>query len=564
MNILRSAHENLALENPYFAFLTYIGWEPNGALPDKYENMLQFTPAAVEPEPVVKVERGLAFAAATAEAVLGEAFTAPALSGEASGVVYTSSNTAVATVDAATGAVTLVAAGETTITATAEENETHLAGSASYTLTVVEPTPEPDGTEANPYLVADATALQGMGSLLTVDAVTYFKLTANIDLAGAEWTRINTSETVEDATVVKAIALDGGNYTISNAPEALFSTLYGSVQNLTIDGSKIAVVRTSAGVLADNAKEATIKNVTVKNITISNPATENNNGYTGGLVGRLYSGSVENVTVAGTLDGRERLGMLLGQLIDGTVKNCSVSGEISGINYYIGGLVGLMTGGSVENCSSSVNVTTASTAYGRIGGLIGQVEAGSISGSNASGSVTSGGHYGGGLIGVLAKNNEVRVSKCYATGSVNLPATVNKSGGAGLIGAIENDGTFVISDCYSTSAVTAYRWSGAFIGRALNSSKVTITNCYSKSNCTFTQPANCGALVGDVSTSATLTYSGAVVWNLSGVELFVRPGVTEAPEGNYYGTEGTIPAKATAFGWDTATWDLSKDDPTLK
>ena len=92
-----------------------------------------------EPEPIVKVERGLAFAAATAEAVLGQEFTAPALSGEAAGVVYTSSNTAVATVDAATGAVTLVAAGETTITAAADENETHLAGSASYTLTVAEP-----------------------------------------------------------------------------------------------------------------------------------------------------------------------------------------------------------------------------------------------------------------------------------------------------------------------------------------------------------------------------------------------------------------------------------------
>ena len=50
LNILRSAHPNLALENPYFAFLTYIGWEPNGALPDKYENMLQFTPAVPEPE----------------------------------------------------------------------------------------------------------------------------------------------------------------------------------------------------------------------------------------------------------------------------------------------------------------------------------------------------------------------------------------------------------------------------------------------------------------------------------------------------------------------------------
>ena len=56
LNILRSAHPNLALENPYFAFLTYIGWEPNGALPDKYENMLQFTPA---PKPVEPVTEGV-------------------------------------------------------------------------------------------------------------------------------------------------------------------------------------------------------------------------------------------------------------------------------------------------------------------------------------------------------------------------------------------------------------------------------------------------------------------------------------------------------------------------
>ena len=88
---------------------------------------------------VAKSDRALAFSATAVEATLGEGFTAPVLSGETAGVVYSSSNTSVATVDAATGAVTLVAAGETTITAAAEANETHLAGSASYTLTVVEP-----------------------------------------------------------------------------------------------------------------------------------------------------------------------------------------------------------------------------------------------------------------------------------------------------------------------------------------------------------------------------------------------------------------------------------------
>lgn len=86
-----------------------------------------------------KTPRALAFSAATAEATLGEEFTAPTLNGETAGVVYSSSDEEVATVDPATGAVTLVAAGETTITATAAEDESFLAGTASYTLTVAEP-----------------------------------------------------------------------------------------------------------------------------------------------------------------------------------------------------------------------------------------------------------------------------------------------------------------------------------------------------------------------------------------------------------------------------------------
>ena len=420
------------------------------------------------------------------------------------------------------------------------------------------PAPKPDGTEANPYLVASAADLQAVASLLVADATTYFKLTANIDLAGTEWTPIATTETVEDATVIKAIAFDGANYTISNAKDALFSTLCGSVQNLTVDGSAINASNT-VGVIANQVKDATIKNVEVKNSSIVSTA-----GEAGGAVGKLSNGTLENVKVACSVSGTQQLGVLVGRLEKGNVKNCTVTGAINGTTYYIGGLAGLMLGGSVEGCSADVNAETASTAYGRIGGLIGQVEGGSISGSNAAGSVTSKGHYGGAFIGVLAKNVGVTVSKCYATGTVNLPSDVNKSGGAGFIGAVENDGTFVISDCYTTATVTAHRWSSAFLGRMLNNCKVTITNCYTKANCKFTQPANCGALVGDVGTTATLTYSGCVAWNVNELTLFVRPGVETAPEGNYFGVEGTISEKATAFNWDAATWDLSKDDPTLK
>ena len=82
---------------------------------------------------------GLSFPEGSYTAVIGQAFTAPELSKTTDApVAYTSSNPEVATVDAATGAVTLVAAGETTIKATTPETTTYRAGEASYKLTVLD------------------------------------------------------------------------------------------------------------------------------------------------------------------------------------------------------------------------------------------------------------------------------------------------------------------------------------------------------------------------------------------------------------------------------------------
>ncbi len=83
-----------------------------------------------------KNDAGLSFSETTATAKLGETFNAPELTNPYGlKVTYTSSNESVATVDA-TGAVTPVAVGTTTITAKSDETETYDAGEASYTLTV--------------------------------------------------------------------------------------------------------------------------------------------------------------------------------------------------------------------------------------------------------------------------------------------------------------------------------------------------------------------------------------------------------------------------------------------
>lgn len=88
-----------------------------------------------EPEQPTLTPRNLAFSAATATATVGQAFTAPTLSGVTTGVTYSSSNTAVATVNNS-GVVTIVGAGTTTIKASALATDQYEAGEASYTLTV--------------------------------------------------------------------------------------------------------------------------------------------------------------------------------------------------------------------------------------------------------------------------------------------------------------------------------------------------------------------------------------------------------------------------------------------
>lgn len=98
------------------------------------------------------------------EVNIGETFTAPTATADVDGltVTYSSSDEDVATVNASTGAVTIVAAGETTITASTAATDTYNAGSASYTITVIDP--NASGSENNPYTVAEAIAAIDAGT----------------------------------------------------------------------------------------------------------------------------------------------------------------------------------------------------------------------------------------------------------------------------------------------------------------------------------------------------------------------------------------------------------------
>lgn len=116
--------------------------------------------------PIEKQDVTMNFSSTSVTATLGKTFTPPTLTTVPADlpVTYTSSNMDVATVDTSTGAVTLVAKGKTTITATFAGNDYYNSGSASYTLTVQGPT-----TATNRYeLVTDASTLAVGDSILIV------------------------------------------------------------------------------------------------------------------------------------------------------------------------------------------------------------------------------------------------------------------------------------------------------------------------------------------------------------------------------------------------------------
>lgn len=111
-----------------------------------------------------RAEAGLSYAQSEYSANLGESFTAPTLTNPNNLTVsYSSSNESVATVNASTGAVTLVAAGSTVITASFAGDATYQPGTASYTLTVTDPNTN-DGSLEHPYTASEAAALASAGN----------------------------------------------------------------------------------------------------------------------------------------------------------------------------------------------------------------------------------------------------------------------------------------------------------------------------------------------------------------------------------------------------------------
>ncbi len=207
---------------------------------------------------------------------------------------------------------------------------------------------------------------------------------------------------------------------------------------------------------------------TVKNVGVIDSYFYSSD-YTGGVVGRLDSGTVTNCYHLGTVSAdisffgemAGYIGGVVGSLGSGKVSNCYQIGSSSGFTC-IGGVVGLVETGTVANCYQDGYVDGCYN----VGGVVGEVKSGTVTDCYKTGytyATTDSSENTGGVVGY----NKGVVKRCYKSGYVEgLVCT------GGVVGV--NYGT--VENCYNLGQVEGDQYTGGVAGRSYS----TVANCFSK------------------------------------------------------------------------------------
>lgn len=251
-------------------------------------------------KPVVKHTQQISFSKTSVECYINDTFTEPDLSGNITTVTYSSSDEKVATVDAASGKVTIRSAGKTEITATAEESEEYKPATAKYTLTVNKHT-QNLSFEKGPY------------SVLLANKDSFVSPEVN----GAK-TPVSYSITLGEGVAQDAITIDPktGKVTINAVGTATITATAEETEEYKAASANYVLTVTEkiptgpTTVVIDLSKQNFNNQQEIKEVTsdpvslIFNKGTNNNNSpkyFTKGEAVRLYAGNTMTVSSSKTI-----------------------------------------------------------------------------------------------------------------------------------------------------------------------------------------------------------------------------------------------------------------------
>jgi len=241
-----------------------------------------------------------------------------------------------------------------------------------------------DGSEGNPYQIANVNQLQDMRD----DLLAHYILVNDIDASEtSSWAGGQGFQPIASDRYFKG-SFDGKGYTISD----LFIN--------RLSGWGIG--------LFGRVYDTTVKNVHLENVDLTS------NGFsTGGLVGEIMYGSISNSSVTGNIRtiSSSRVGGLVGQTDDTSISNCWVRVSVSG-SVWVGGLVGMQDYGEISESYSRGSVDGEST----VGGLAGTSD-GFISNSFSHSTVNAVSGDAGGLVADISSSTVI--SNSYSIGRVD-------------------------------------------------------------------------------------------------------------------------------------------------
>lgn len=236
-------------------------------------------------------------------------------------------------------------------------------------------------------LLAAAKRINESGYLQQNDT---YLLTADIDLTGVEWTPIGFNERVltfqDEDDPERDPSRQGFN--------GVFDGQGHTITGLTIteeQGAAFIEIRSKnfpketmsgMGLFALIGQNGTVRDLRLENAQVLGGSASGSR-YVGLLAGTCY-GTVERVSVQGTVSGNSYTGGMIGQLMslgsEAVVRDCTAEVEVE-CNRYVGGLIGISSGGITADCqvSGSVHaVPDGEVIPSDIGGLVGRCSSGNF------------------------------------------------------------------------------------------------------------------------------------------------------------------------------------------
>ena len=246
-------------------------------------------------------------------------------------------------------------------------------------------------TAEEPIEIATAEDLAAINDNLSGSYV----LTADIDLAGVEWTPIGSfvpagesgeEQETPDPDFAFTGTFDGNGHTISNLninqPEGMTVALFGCIANTEIGNFVLDNASVTGSIMAAGAVGysycSTVSNVKASNVVVDVNFTElSTEGMYGGIVGAGMASLITDCEAEAVItlpDNVANAGLVGGGLEMTSVTNCSASGTITAGNncYGLGGISGCgFAAEEFTNCFAHDVTITAGEGCRWIGGITG-------------------------------------------------------------------------------------------------------------------------------------------------------------------------------------------------